>query len=71
PLEPARATLPGRQVELAMELHHGEGACPTCHLGQGWAGSIDAIRLDPVLEFVDAAGAPASGWFEIDSISLR
>jgi hypothetical protein len=36
---------------------------------QPWQGNIDAIRLDPVIRFLQA-GLPVDGWFEIDRIAL-
>ena len=36
-----------------------------------WQGRVSGLRLDPVDSFVDAAGEPATGWVEIDSIWLR
>lgn len=36
-----------------------------------WQGMVEAIRLDPVIAFVDELGLPDAGWVEIESISLR
>ncbi|MFW6053411.1 MAG: hypothetical protein ACOC9J_01235, partial [Persicimonas sp.] len=38
---------------------------------QPWQGTIDAVRIDPVDRFVDAAGDPDDGWVEIDYVWLR
>jgi hypothetical protein len=38
---------------------------------QPWQGDIDAIRVDPVDHFFDAAGDPDDGWVEVDYIWLR
>lgn len=38
---------------------------------QAWQGRLDAIRVDPVERFFDAAGADSAGWVEIDAIWLR
>jgi hypothetical protein len=35
---------------------------------QRWQGRLEALRIDPVLRFEDASGAPAAGWAEIESI---
>lgn len=35
-----------------------------------WQGQIDAIRLDPVVQFLDHLSQPVDGWFEIERIIL-
>jgi hypothetical protein len=36
-----------------------------------WQGWVEAIRIDPVIDFVDELGDPDAGWVEIESISIR
>ena len=35
-----------------------------------WRGQIEAIRIDPVVDFYDQLGMPSDGWLEIDRIAL-
>ncbi len=35
-----------------------------------WRGTIYGLRIDPVVDFLDATLAPSDGWFEIDRITL-
>jgi len=38
--------------------------------GQAFVGDVESIRLDPVVEFLDAVAAPVDGWFEIERVLL-
>lgn len=35
-----------------------------------WRGTIYGLRIDPVVDYLDATLAPSDGWFEIDRITL-
>lgn len=37
---------------------------------ESWRGQIEAIRIDPVVDFFDQLNQPSDGWFEIEYIAI-